>query len=279
MMCRSLALTLLGAAALVAAGAASVPAVAQFGSIFREEVPRPPAEVPMTRTAPPNFPEPIAPPPQQRPAPPPPVPAQPSPFGGIQSQPLPPPPGIITREPEQAARPSAPPAEPAPSPPPTAGQRPPATPPGGPAVAGLPPSEVVVEPPPRRVANPTAVFAGLDKITGRIISFDVAIDETVQFGALQVTPRACYSRPPTEAQRTNAFVTVDEVTLQGEVRRIFTGWMFAASPGLHAVEHPIYDVWLTDCKGGLQNVAEEPAAADAAPQKPAPTAPRPPRRR
>ena len=42
------------------------------------------------------------------------------------------------------------------------------------------------------------------------------------------------------------------MTLEGEVRRILTGWMFATSPGLHAVEHPVYDVWLTDCKGGTQ---------------------------
>ena len=124
-------------------------------------------------------------------------------------------------------------------------------------------------PPPQRIANPTAVFAGLDKITGRITSFDVAINETVQFGALQVTPRVCYSRPPTETPQTDAFVEVDEVTLKGEIKRIFTGWMFAASPGLHAVEHPIYDVWLTDCKGGKKPaVAEAPATGQGA-EKPA----------
>ena len=134
--------------------------------------------------------------------------------------------------------------------------------------APQPSDEVVVEPPPQRIINPTAVFAGLDKITGRIISFDVAINETVQFGALQVTPRVCYSRPPTETPNTDAFVEVDEVTLQGENKRIFTGWMFAASPGLHAVEHPIYDVWLTDCKGGqAPTVAEAPEARPPAPQQ------------
>src|SRR5437660_1328908 len=85
-------------------------------------------------------------------------------------------------------------------------------------------------------APAAAQFSGLDKITGRIISFDVNIGETVQFGALQLTPRACYTRPATETSNTDAFVEVDEVTLQGEVRRIFTGWMFASSPGLHAVE-------------------------------------------
>src|SRR5579859_509395 len=95
-----------------------------------------------------------------------------------------------------------------------------------------------------KVANPVAVFAGLDKITGRIISFDVYIDETVQFGALQVTPRVCFTRPPTEPPQTDAFVEVDEITLARKVKRIFTGWMFAASPGLHAVDHAVYDVWL-----------------------------------
>ena len=99
-----------------------------------------------------------------------------------------------------------------------------------------------------KIKHPTAVFAGLDKITGRIISFEVAIDETVQFGALQLTPRVCWTRPPTEAPQTDAFVEVDEITLDRKIRRIFTGWMFADSPGLNAVEHPVYDVWLVECK-------------------------------
>lgn len=99
-----------------------------------------------------------------------------------------------------------------------------------------------------KIANPVAVFAGLDKITGRITSFDVYIDETVQFGALQMTPRVCYTRPLTEEPQTDAFVEVDEIGLNRKVKRIFTGWMFAASPGLNAVDHAVYDVWLTDCK-------------------------------
>ena len=101
-----------------------------------------------------------------------------------------------------------------------------------------------------KIKNPIAVFSGLDKITGRIVSFEVAIDETVQFGGLQMTPRICYTRPPTESPNTTSFLEVDEVTLDNKYRRIFTGWMFAASPGLHGVEHPVYDIWLVDCKGG-----------------------------
>lgn len=99
-----------------------------------------------------------------------------------------------------------------------------------------------------RITNPVAEFTGIDKITGRIISFDVYIDETVQFGALLVTPRVCYSRINEDEPQTDSFVEVDEMTLDRKVRRIFTGWMFAESPGLNAVEHAVYDVWLKGCK-------------------------------
>jgi len=188
--------------------------------------------------------------------------------GPIQSEDLPPPGGA---QPAALPQPGGamPPGQ---SPPP--GQRqpraglPPLTAPAAAAPAPPPAADVVTAPPPQRISNPAAVFSGLDKITGRITAFDAAIGETVQFGALQVTARACYSRPPTETPLTDGFVEVDEVTLQGEVRRIFTGWMFAASPGLHAVEHAIYDVWLVDCKGGAQAVADtQPATPATAPRQ------------
>ncbi len=136
-----------------------------------------------------------------------------------------------------------------------------------------------------RIKHPTAVFAGLDKITGRIISFDVAIDETVQFGALQVTPRICYTRPLTEAPLTDAFVEVDDVGsgAANDYKRIFGGWMFAASPGLHAVEHPVFDVWLTKCeKPAKPSVAQKQgpgAQAASSGSAPAVEAPAEPRRR
>jgi hypothetical protein len=237
---------------MLLAATAATPAFAQFpfGFIFGEPPPRPPQNVPSSRQqqqqqqpqqrreGPPPGLLPPGPPPSQR---------------NIQSQPLPPPPG-------GRAAPSAP-AQPPAQPAQRQQQR--GTQPQQPVEAGAPPpsDETVFEPSPNKVTNPTSVFAGLDKITGRITSFDVAIGETVQFGALQVTPRACYTRPPTETPHTNAFIEVDEVTLQGEIRRIYTGWMFAASPGLHAVEHPIYDIWLTDCKGGqVAEVQQEPEA-------------------
>ncbi|WP_090698589.1 MULTISPECIES: DUF2155 domain-containing protein [unclassified Beijerinckia] len=136
-----------------------------------------------------------------------------------------------------------------------------------------------------KIKHPTAVFAGLDKITGRIISFDVAIDETVQFGTLQITPRACYTRPATEAPLTDGFVEAEEMISPTETKKLFAGWMFAASPGLHGIEHPVYDAWLTDCKGGKEVIADPtPARLDdpadvVTPPPPKPgTQPRPRRR-
>ncbi len=116
------------------------------------------------------------------------------------------------------------------------------------------------------ISNPIAAFSGLDKITGRITNFDVYVNETVQFGALQLTPRACYTRPPTETQRTSVFLEVDQVSLKGGTQRVFTGWMFADSPALNAIDHPVYDIWLVDCKQQSDTPPpDQPATSAAAP--------------
>ena len=112
-----------------------------------------------------------------------------------------------------------------------------------------------------RIENRVAVFSALDKVTATIKKLEVPLGETVEFGALKVTPRVCYSRPPTEQPKTTSFVEVDEVQLDGQQKRIFTGWMFAESPGLNAVEHPVFDVWLTDCQKPKNAVAQKGAPA------------------
>ncbi|MEP0940563.1 MAG: DUF2155 domain-containing protein [Rhizobiaceae bacterium] len=119
-----------------------------------------------------------------------------------------------------------------------------------------------------RIENRVAVFSGIDKITGETHTFDVYIDETVKFGQLEITPRVCYSRPATEEPKTTSFLEVDEITLDRRIRRIFTGWMFAESPGLNAIEHPINDVWLVTCKQ-TSDVPPPPPSANSAPAAPA----------
>src|SRR6195256_5415518 len=278
-MFRTIALT--GFAALIAAmtPALAPPAHAQLGNIFGEPAPRPPGNVPRGQVQQQDDDEEVPELPQGRilPTPNRPLPGQGvPPPGSVQSQPLAPPPGTTVVPQNAPAGIAVAPPQPgqgvAPSPNPLSGlppgQRQPKSVPG--AAATLQPGdEVVTEPPATKIVNKKASFSGLDKITGRIINFDADIGETVQFGALRVKTEACYTRPATEAANTDAFVEVDEITLQGEVKRIFSGGMFAASPGLHGVQHPIYDIWLTDCKGPLQTIV----SAQPDPPKPPPPPP------
>ena len=115
-----------------------------------------------------------------------------------------------------------------------------------------------------RVANPIAVFNGLDKITGVTTTFEISIGDRKRFGGLIVKPDVCYTRPVTEAPKTTSFVEVDELEADNSQKRVFTGWMFAESPGLNAVEHPVFDVWLTECQKP-KNVAQRSPQAPAAP--------------
>jgi hypothetical protein len=283
-MLRTIALT--GLAALLAAATIplALPAQAQIGNIFSDPAPRPPGNIPRgAQPPPPDDEEEVPELPQGRllPTPNRPLPGQGVPApGAVQSQPLAPPPGttiipqnappgiaVAPPQPNQGVAVAPPAGSPLPGLPP--GQRQPKGVPQTPATL-QPGDEVVTEPPAQKIVNKKASFSGLDKITGRIINFDEDIGETVQFGALRVKTDACYTRPATEAANTDAFVEVDEITLQGEVKRIFSGWMFAASPGLHGVEHPIYDIWLTDCK-----VPDTTVVNAAPPEPPKPAAPPP----
>jgi hypothetical protein len=287
-----------GFAALIAASTIAVapPAQAQIGNIFSDPPLRPPGSIPRGQQQQQQVPdddEQVPELPRGRLLPSrPPAPGQGvPPPGAVQSQPLAPPPGTTVvpqgQQPGIAVQP----------PQPGAGQQPGVAnaPPGPNPLPGLPPGqrqpkgvpqtpasiqpgdEVVSEPPSTKVTNKKATFSGLDKITGRIINFDEDIGETVQFGALRVKTSVCYTRPSTEAANTDAFVEVDEITLQGEVKRIFSGWMYAASPGLHGVEHPVYDIWLTDCKGPDQTIVS--AQPDPPKQPPPPQQKRPPQQK
>lgn len=115
-----------------------------------------------------------------------------------------------------------------------------------------------------RLENPIAVFAALDKVTARISKLEIPLNATKKFGALKVTPRVCYSRPPTETPKTTAFVEVEETLLDGKAKRLFTGWMFAESPGLNAVEHPVFDIWLTGCLDPTRSAAAAAALDETA---------------
>jgi hypothetical protein len=95
--------------------------------------------------------------------------------------------------------------------------------------------------------HPVAVLQALDKVTGRISTLRVNVGEGVQFGTLSIIPRACRKRPPEETPESAAFLEIDDFPPAGNERRVFSGWMFASSPGVSAMEHPVFDVWVKDC--------------------------------
>lgn len=294
-MFRTLILTALAAFIGATAIMVAPPARAQIGNIFSDPAPRPPGNIPRGNQPTPDDEEEVPElPPQGRVLPTPnrPVPGQQGSAmpGPVQSQPLAPPPGTPVAPQDQQPSVAVAPPSPAEAPP---GTNPvlPGLPPGqrqprGIAPTGVPQTpaslqpgdEIVTEPPAQKIINKKATFAGLDKITGRIINFEEEIGETVQFGALRIKTDACYTRPATEAANTDAFVEVHEITLEGNIseKPIFSGWMFAASPGLHGVEHPIYDIWLTDCKDPQTTIVSAAPEPTKPAQPPASAQKRPP---
>ncbi len=94
---------------------------------------------------------------------------------------------------------------------------------------------------------PVAVLQALDKVTARVFTIQAPIDEPIEFGTLEITVRGCDKRPPEEMPESAAFLEVTESRLGEPSIMLFNGWMFASSPAVSALEHPVYDVWVIDC--------------------------------
>jgi hypothetical protein len=112
-------------------------------------------------------------------------------------------------------------------------------------------------------ANTIAVLQGLDKTTARVSKFDAPVDQSVRFGTLVISVRACVKKPPEEEPNTAAFLIIDEVRpgdANGvESKRVFSGWMFASSPAISALEDPIYDINVLDCKTDTISTPPKPS--------------------
>jgi hypothetical protein len=119
-------------------------------------------------------------------------------------------------------------------------------------------------PPPASAQGPmTLMLRGLDKITGRPSEITAPIGKPVRFATLTITARYCYSTPASETPETSAFVQIEDKRVDQAPRRVFSGWLYASSPGLNAVDHPLYDVWVISCKGGTVPAGATVAAAPA----------------
>ena len=101
---------------------------------------------------------------------------------------------------------------------------------------------------PLTVAGAVGVLQTLDKVTGRVRALEAPVGEAVAFGPLTIVVRACRKRAPEEPPETAAFVEIVERKDAETTVDLFRGWMFASSPAVSALEHPVYDVWVNDCR-------------------------------
>lgn len=115
------------------------------------------------------------------------------------------------------------------------------------------PDNAVVRGPLSSQPGSVVVLRGLDKVTARTRDFEIVIGDTVQFGALSITAQYCRKRPPEETPETYAFLQINDRRTDGfgvdvEGEQVFSGWMFASRPAQNPLEHPVYDVWVVDCR-------------------------------
>ena len=100
----------------------------------------------------------------------------------------------------------------------------------------------------KSISGDAVIVRALDKVTARTQDLTIIIDETVKYGTLEITARKCLKRPPEDTPETSTFLEIREIKQDEEPLMVFNGWMFASSPALNALEHPVYDVWVIDCK-------------------------------
>jgi hypothetical protein len=112
-----------------------------------------------------------------------------------------------------------------------------------------------------------AILRGLDKITGQAVNIDAPVGIAVSYATLTLTVRYCYSTPPSETPETTAFLQIVDHRPDQPAKQVFSGWMWASSPSLNAMQHPLYDVWVISCKTN-QPGQEAPPVASTAPVKP-----------
>ncbi len=110
---------------------------------------------------------------------------------------------------------------------------------------------------PQMIDYPIVKLRSLDKITARTVTFDAQVGSTLKFGPIFIKVQSCRKASALDEAESAAFLQVWEVTPEQEAQWIFSGWMFASSPGLSAMDHPIYDVWVLDCLSDLPDGVAE----------------------
>ncbi len=119
---------------------------------------------------------------------------------------------------------------------------------------------------------PRVKLQSLDKATARTMTFDAEVGSTLKFGPLYIKVQTCQKSSPIDEPESAAFLQVWEVDTDDKSEWVFSGWMFASSPGLSSMNHPIYDVWVLDCmkapndKADLSEATETNSVVEDQPQ-------------
>ena len=94
----------------------------------------------------------------------------------------------------------------------------------------------------------TIVLGGLDKVAARVNTVRGKVGEPITFGTLEIVAKTCVTRPPEETPENAAFLEISQLLDGGKKEKVFSGWMFASSPALSALDHAVYDVWVLRCE-------------------------------
>ena len=106
------------------------------------------------------------------------------------------------------------------------------------------------------LAADTTILRWLDKVTGRVSTLEARVGETVAIGTLSIQVYTCMTRPPEEAPESAAFLKIIDRQSELSNAEVFSGWMFASSPALSAMDHAVYDVWVLDCENRSLSISE-----------------------
>ncbi|MGJ8563216.1 MAG: DUF2155 domain-containing protein [Alphaproteobacteria bacterium] len=103
------------------------------------------------------------------------------------------------------------------------------------------------------IIGDVVVLRTLDKVTATTQDYTVKVGENLTYGSLTVDVKHCEKKPPEETPETYAFLQIFDKTTDGageetEPLKLFSGWMLASKPAISALDHPVYDVWVIDCK-------------------------------
>jgi hypothetical protein len=102
--------------------------------------------------------------------------------------------------------------------------------------------------PMKNVVTNGVTLQGLDKQTARVFIIDALVGQSIEFGTLKIIVQHCEKAPLENRQESMAFIRITEQKPNSAVQNLFSGWMFSSSPALSALDHPIYDVWIKECK-------------------------------